>query len=111
MGVCGETFILVISLASFLIFLKQFLEYMMREKTILNKLLNFQKNNVCAVGQRLHSPGNDYLLINKYKVCSDKSRNSLLRHVVFITAGYGSKMWETMLNINLLFRLFLYISN
>jgi hypothetical protein len=83
----------------------------MREKTILNKLLNFQKNNVCAVGQRLRSPGNDYLLINKYKVRSDKSRNSLLRRVVFITAGYGSKMWETMLNINLLFRLFLYISN
>jgi len=84
---------------------------MMREKTILNKLLNFQKNNVCAVGQRLHSPGNDYWLINKYKVCSDKIRNSLLQRVVFITAGYGSKMWETILNINLLFRLFLYISN
>ena len=49
---------------------------MMRENTILNKLLNFQKNNVCAVGQRLHSPGNDYLLINKYKACSDKSRTA-----------------------------------
>ena len=57
-------------------FVKQFLKYMMREKTILNKLLNFQKNNVCAVGQRLHSPGNDYWLINKYKVCSDKSRTA-----------------------------------
>ena len=75
MGVCDETFF-VISLASFLIFLKQFLEYMMREKTILNKLLNFQKNNVCAVGQRLHSPGNDYWLMNNYKVCSDKSRTA-----------------------------------
>ena len=40
---------------------------MMREKTILNKFLNFQKNNVCGVGQRLHSPGNDYWLIDKYK--------------------------------------------
>ena len=57
-------------------FVRQFLKYMMREKTILNKLLNFQKNNVCAVGQRLHSPGNDYWLINKYKVCSDKSRTA-----------------------------------
>jgi len=66
-------------------FVKQFLKYMMREKTILNKLLNFQKNNVCAVGQRLHSPGNDYWLINKYKVCSDKSR----------TAYFG--MWSSSL--------------
>ena len=68
-------------------FVKQFLKCMMREKTILNKLLNFQKNNICAVGQRLHSPGNDhavrilqsnifYWLINKYKVCSDKSRTA-----------------------------------
>ncbi len=45
---------------------------MMREKTILNKLLNFQENNICAVGQRLHSPGNDYLLINKYKYISTR---------------------------------------
>ena len=57
-------------------FVKQFLKYMMKEKTILNKLLNFRKNNVCAVGQWLHFPGNDYLLINKYKVCSDKSRTA-----------------------------------
>ncbi len=60
---------------------------MMREKTILNKLLNFQKNNVCAVGQRWRSPGNDqavrilqnnifYWLISKYKVCRDKSRTA-----------------------------------
>ncbi len=55
---------------------KKFFKYMMREKTIINKLLIFQKNNVCAVGQRLHSPGNDYWLINKYKVCSDKSRTA-----------------------------------
>ncbi len=55
-------------LLHFWYFVKQFLEYMMREKRILNKLLNFQKNNVCAVGQRLHSPGNDYWLINKYKL-------------------------------------------
>ncbi len=66
-------------------FVKQFLEYMMREKTVLNKLLNFQKNNVCAVGQRLHSPGNDYWLINKNEVCSDKSR----------TAYFG--MWSSSL--------------
>ncbi len=57
-------------------FVKQFIKYFIREKTTLNKLLNFQKNNVCAVGHWLHSPGNDYLLINKYKVCCDKSRTA-----------------------------------
>ncbi len=57
-------------------FVKQFLKHMMREKTILSKLLNFQKNNICAVGQRLHSPGNYYWLINKYKVCSDKIKTA-----------------------------------
>jgi hypothetical protein len=84
---------------------------MMREKTIINKLLNFQKNNICAVGQRLHSPGNDYLLINKYKVCSDKSRTAYFGMWSSSLPDLAARCGETMLNINLLFRLFLYISN
>ena len=47
-----------------------------KKRSSISYVLNFQKNNVCAVGQRFHSPGNDYLLINKYKVCSDKSRTA-----------------------------------
>ncbi len=72
---------------SFMIFCKTIPQIYVEQKMILNKLLIFQKNNVCAVGQRLHSPSNDqavrilqsnifYWLINNYKVCSDKSRTA-----------------------------------
>ena len=107
-------------LLHFWYFVKQFLEYMMRKKLssisywIFRRTMSVQWVKGCilqAMISQLEYCKVFYWLTNKYKVCSDKSRNSLLQHVVFITAGYGSKMWATMLNINLLFRLFLYISN
>ncbi len=53
MGVGGETFFSFwFPVVSFIIFCKTIPQTYVEKKTILNKLLIFQKNNVSAVGQR-----------------------------------------------------------